>query len=441
MKRFSQNTASVRPGAVVMYVDMNSFFASCEQQDDQWLQGRPVGVCTHESPHACVIAPSVEAKAFGVKTGMRLHECRQLCPQIIPVVANPVKYRQYHLQIMQVLRGYCDEVIPKSIDEAVLDFTSYRLVYKDFPALAAQIRAGIAQIGAHLRCSIGIAPNVFLAKLGTELQKPDGLIRITPENLDTYLAGMKLSDLPGIARRNERRLQLIGIRTPLELRYASPALLRKAFGGITGHYWHCRLNFMEVDMYKNDYRAMSAMRTVSPQQRASPQALESLLIALCSRLEQRMVKQEVFCREAGFFIRYRDHTGWDTRIRFQQPVQDGMDIRDYILQEVRAFERQHAAPLLTGRMQSMGVYVQRFVSDKAVAYTLFDNNMRRDQLRRVLYSIRDRYGKNSVRKAVETIVPDVLRDAIGFGSVKDLYEGERFNKYLVEEDKTIRRQS
>ncbi len=436
MKSFSQNTISVRPGAVVMYVDMNSFFASCEQQENARLQGRPVVVCTHESPYACIIAPSVEAKVYGVKTGMRLNECRMLCPQAIPVVASPVLYRQYHVKILGVLRRYCEEVIPKSIDEAVMDLTSYRMVYKDMTMQARQIKGDIAEAcGEHIKCSIGIAPNAFLAKLATDLQKPDGLVRITPENLDGILAGLSLTDLPGIAKKNEARLRMIGIRTPLEMRYASSSLLRKAFGGITGHYWYCRLNFMEVDLYQNEYRGMSAMRTISPQQR-TPQALDSLLISLCTRLEQRLVKQEVFCREAGFFIRYRDRTGWDTRVRFERPVQDGMDIRNYILHEIRRYEQARASgALLHDQTYSMGISVHRFVSDKLVQYSLFDNDIHRDLLRKTLYLIKDKYGKNSVRKASETIMPGVMRDAIGFGSVKDMYQGEggHFNQYLMEE--------
>ncbi len=434
MKSFSQNTLSVRPGATVMYVDMNSFFASCEQQEDARLRGQPVAVCTHESPYACVIAPSVEAKTYGIKTGMRLNECRMLCPQVIPVVANPVLYRKYHVAILNILRGYCEEVIPKSIDEAVMDLTSYRLVYKDVMALAMQVKADILKaFGAYIRCSVGIAPNAFLAKLATDLQKPDGLVRITPENLDGILAGLSLTDLPGIAKKNEARLRMMGIRTPLEMRYVSSALLRKAFGGIIGYYWHCRLNFMEVDLYQNDYRGMSAMRTVSPGQR-TPQGLDSLLISLCTRLEQRLVKQGVFCREAGFFIRYRDQTGWDTRIRFERPVQDGMDIRNYILHEIRRYEQTHApGMLLHDQAHSMGVSIHRFVSDKLVQYSLFDNDIHRDHLRKVLYQIKDKYGKNSVRKASETIMPDVMRDAIGFGSVKDMYQGAQFNQYLLEE--------
>lgn len=436
MKRYSANSSEYKPNAVIMYIDMNSYFASCEQQEHPELRGKPIGVITHPSEYACVIAPSIEAKKFGVKTGMRLPDCRALCPQLIPVLARPYVYRHYHVKIMKVLHQYCDDVIAKSIDEAVMNFTSYRLIYKDFNALAHKIKADIrTTCGEFVKCSIGIAPNAFLAKLATEIQKPDGLIEITPENIDGYLEKMKLTDLPGIASANERRLKLIGINTPLELRHGSEALLRKAFGGVVGNYWHRRLHFIETDMYKNDYRGMSAGRTVSRQQRENPQALESLLISLCTRLEQRLVKQEVFCRQCSFLIRYHDMPGWDVNIHFGQPLQDATEMRRYIQQRIDEFEKAHPGfRLLNDKVQHIGVAITNFVSDKHVQYTLFDNKIKEDNLRKTMYKLKDMYGKNMVRKASETMQAHEMRDAIGFGSVKDLYEGAHFNQYMLEDD-------
>ncbi|HRO41514.1 MAG TPA: hypothetical protein PL009_01675 [Flavipsychrobacter sp.] len=438
------NSFIANPNAIVMYIDMNSFFASCEQQDNEELRGRPVGVCPFASPTACVIAPSIEAKKFGVKTGMRLNECRALCPDIIPVSARPHRYRWYHIEIMKVLHSYCDDVMAKSIDEAVINLTSYRLVYKNLKDLAFKIKEDIRKAcGDFVKCSIGIAPNSFLAKLGTELQKPDGLVQITPENVDEHLKKLKLTDLPGIARANEKRLLMIGIKNPYEMRHSSPAILRKAFGGIVGHYWHCRLNFMEVDLYENNYRAMSATRSVSKAQRENKQALEGLFISLCTRLEQRMVKQSVFCREAGFFIKYKDFTRWDTHVRFTYPVQDAMDLRHYLEDRIREFEKAHSVEMFNPQTQHLGVIISKFIKTEHVSYTLFDNKMKQDKLRLVMYSIKDRFGKDIVRKACETVAPNEYKDAIGFGSVKDMYgslvdkEGNTYkeviNKYLLEE--------
>lgn len=420
-----------------MYVDMNSFFASCEQQLDHRLRGKPVGVCPYESPNAAVIAVSVEAKAMGITTGMRLIECRQICPQLIIRPSQPVKYRHFHVMIIDVLKKYCGDVIPKSIDEAVLNFTSYKLIYKDFISIARNIKKDIKAHADYLKCSIGIAPNAFLAKLATDLQKPDGLVEITADNLDGYLQKLKLTDLPGIASANEKRLKKVGIYTPLELRYASLSLLRKAFGGIVGYYWHCRLNFNEVDLYRNQTKSMGAGRTVASQQSASPQTLDALMISLCTRLEQRMVKQAVFCRQAIFAVGYKNRGGWKALFHFANPLQDAIELRSYIMQRITEYETAcPSSPILTTDVFSINITVQDFIKDECIQYKLFDNRIQQDKLRKTMYLLKNKYGKNSIRKACETIEPGVMKDAIGFGSVRELEAddgGKGLNNFLLEE--------
>lgn len=417
------------PNALIMYIDMNSFFASCEQQDNPALREVPIGVCTHESAYACVIAPSIEAKRYGIKTGMRLSECRQLCSSLMPITARPWRYRQIHLGIMEILRSYCEEVVPKSIDEAVLNLSTYRKIYTNPIALAIQIKKDIKARYDYLRCSIGIAPNTFLAKLGTELQKPDGLVVLTPENIDTHLASLQLTDLPGIASRTARRLELAGVRSPLQMRHTSPALLRRAFGSIAGDYWYYRLNFKEVDLYSNPPKSMSAARTLSFAQRHSPDALETMLSSLCTRLEQRMVKQDLFCKEVSFAIRYTNRTSWDTKIPFAMPRQDALDLRKAILDSIRQFEQQHPdAVIFNSLTLHMSVTVHRFVPASQLNYTLFENTWKQDKVRKTIYNIKDRYGHKSIYKASEVLVVGVMKDAIGFGSVKEMDK----NPYLLE---------
>ncbi len=436
-----QNSAKANAVPLVMFIDMNCYFASCEQQRHPELRGKPVGVLTYDSPNAAVIAASTEAKKFGIKSGMRLGDCRQLCPELITTTTNPPWYRQIHVDVMAILRSYCDDVIPKSIDEAVLNFNSYSLVYNDLSAIAKKIKADIAAKYDYLKCSIGIAPNSFLAKVGTGLQKRDGLVVITPDNIDSYLATMKLTDLPGIATNNERRLHMIGIRNPLEMRHSSPALLRKAFGGVVGDYWHRRLNFAEVDMYSRaENRTMSATRTLSRQQSQNRQVLDSMLISLCTRLEQRMVKSGLFCKEVSFSIRYRDGGSWDTAVKLADPLQDAMEMINYIKERITDYERSHSLQaLFNERVTNLTVVITSFMNGSVMQYSLFDNRMKKDTVRKVMYEIKEVYEQNNiVRKGCELIIPGVMKDAIGFGSVKDMIvklDGEIKNRHLLEEDK------
>ncbi len=170
--------------ARVMFIDMNSFFASCEQQANYWLRKRPVAVCVYTCKNGFVISPSIEAKMRGIKLGMRLNEAIQICPDLVPLETHPQRYREIHKKIIRVLKKYSDEVIPKSIDEAIVNFNRH-IYNKDLKNTALQIKKDInAHVGDWLKCSIGIAPNVFLAKLASDIKKPDGLTHIDHTNID-----------------------------------------------------------------------------------------------------------------------------------------------------------------------------------------------------------------------------------------------------------------
>ena len=327
----------------VLFIDMNSFFASCEQQDNYWLRGRPVAVCVYTGRQGCVIAPSIEAKLRGVKTGMRLDEAAQICPDLMPVETHPNRYRDYHIKIINVLKRFADEVLPKSIDEAVVDLTRYQLAYPSMTDVARRIKQAIrTDVGDYLRCSIGIAPNAFLAKLASNLHKPDGLTIISPANIDEVLAGLTLTDLPGIAHRMAARLQAGGINTPLDLRYASPDRLRLVCQSIVGWHWHLRLNFGgEVDMATQAYKQMQAIRSVSGEQRQSVETLETILRTLCLTLERRLVRQQLFCRRIQGWVRYWNGQRYEDALTVSIPVQDGIDLFTTLSSRMENYQKAH----------------------------------------------------------------------------------------------------
>ncbi|MGF7218524.1 DNA polymerase-4 [Spirosoma lacussanchae] len=408
----------------VLFVDMNSFFASCEQQDNYWLRGRPVGVCVYTGQHGCIIAPSVEAKTKGVKTGMRLDEAMRLCPDLVPVETHPTRYRSYHVKLISVLKQFADDVVPKSIDEAVIDLTNYQLVYKDMEQLARTIKVAIRnEVGDWLRCSIGIAPNVFLAKLASDLQKPDGLTVITPDTIDSVLRSLRLTDLPGIGYRMAVRLEDGGIRTPLDLRYASPQRLKSICKSIVGLHWHLRLNFAgEVDLDSHEeYKSMSAMRTISQEQRSSAERLDELLQSLCLTLERRMVRQGVFCQNLSFSCRYHTGKTYNCEVSFTDPMQDGPDMYRIISERLARFQAaHHCEPVLNEHLRSMSVVVHRFVPADAVPFSLFTNDSRKNTLRKTLYDLKTRFGADKLIRATELRDNPAYRDVIGFGNIKDL---------------------
>jgi DNA polymerase-4 len=420
----NRNRLAEHTSPTVLFVDMNSFFASCEQQENYWLRGRPVGVCVYTGRQGCVIAPSVEAKQRGVKTGMRLDEAIVICPDLVPIETHPDRYRDYHVKVIAVLKQFSDDVIPKSIDEAVVDLTNYQLVYKDMRQVALNIKRSIREkVGDWLRCSIGIAPNAFLAKLASDIQKPDGLTIITPETIDDVLRSLSLIDLPGIGRRMAVRLEEGGIHTPLELRYASPEHLRAVCQSIIGWHWHLRLNFGgEVDLNANtDYKSMSAMRTISAEQRSTPERLDELLQSLCLTLERRMVRNEVFCQALSFSCRYQNGKTYNYEAQLSEPNQDGPELYEIIRQRLDKFQETHRCePVLNEHLRNMSVVVARFIPAEVVPLSLFTNHSRKDKLRKTLYDLKTKFGSDKIMRATELRDDPAYRDIIGFGTIKDL---------------------
>ncbi|GAB3980805.1 DNA polymerase IV [Spirosoma terrae] len=408
----------------VLFVDMNSFFASCEQQVNYWLRGRPVGVCVYTGKHGCIIAPSIEAKNRGVKTGMRLDEAIDLCPDLVPIETHPNRYREYHTKIIAVLRTFSDDVVPKSIDEAVVDLTNYQLAYKDMQQVAKDIKQAIREkVGDYLKCSIGIAPNVFLAKLASDIQKPDGLTIITPDSIDDILKTLSLTDLPGIGYRMADRLQSKGINTPIQLRYASPDHLRIICKSIIGWHWHIRLNFGgEVDLATQEgNKSMSAMRTISADQRQTSERLDELLQSLCLTLERRMVRQKVFCQDLSFSCRYHTGKTFNYEVHFPEPKQDGIELYQIIKDRLARFQQSHhCEPVLNEQLRNMNVVVFRFIPTDVVPLNLFEDNKRKNKFRQTLYDLKAKFGADKLVRATELRDNPIYKDVIGFGNIKDL---------------------
>jgi DNA polymerase-4 len=419
----NQNSIEVRTEARVLFVDMNSFFARCEQQVNYWLRGRPCGVCVYTGKYGCVISLSTEAKALGLKAGSRLNDVMALCPEFIPIESNPTRYREYHVKIINVLREYCDDVVPKSIDEAIINLNNYKLIHPDPVVVARNIKRDILKkVGDFLECSVGIAPNAFLAKLGSVVgKKKGGLQVIDHQNIDEILGTLRLGDLPGIGSNMSYRLERCGVNTPLQMRHTSPDRLKAIFKSIEGIYWHYRLNFIETNIAAQDYRGMQAMRQISAEKRETEGYIDQLFMTLCLTLEKRMVRHNFYCKAIGFTASYTDGTRWDDAFKVSIPIQDAISLMRMIRKRMAKFEEMaKAAPIMNNRISSMRVGVTNFVDNSNMLYSLFEDVDRNEAARKTMHQIKDKFGQDKLVRAVEMTDGKVIKDVIGFGSVKDL---------------------
>lgn len=232
----------------LMHIDLNSCFASIEQQANPRLRGKPVVVAAYTTPSGCILASSIEAKKLGIKTGMRVKDARAIFPSLVVLAPDPDKYRSVHMALKKIISDYTNDFSPKSIDEFVLNLQGYPAFLRGMKAVAAEIKLRIkAEIGEWLTVSVGIGPNRYLAKIGAGLHKPDGLDEINSKNyLDIY-SKLSLTGLCGIKIRNAIRLERMGIHSVLDF-YNSPLWrLKAAFSSINGYYWYLRLRGWEID--------------------------------------------------------------------------------------------------------------------------------------------------------------------------------------------------
>jgi DNA polymerase IV len=216
---------------IILHIDMNAFFASVEQQCNPELQGKPIAVIG-AAKRTVITTCSYEARAFGVKTGMNSWEARQKCPQLIFVVGNNRKYTYTSTQIINIMREYTPLVEVFSIDEAFLDVTGSLSLFGSAERIVELIKGRIReQFG--LTCSVGIAPNKLLAKLASDMQKPDGLTVIRPEEVARVLERVPIKDLCGIGAKTSQQLSSFGIKTCGEVGRFPVEILKRKFG-VTG---------------------------------------------------------------------------------------------------------------------------------------------------------------------------------------------------------------
>ena len=213
---------------VIMHVDMNAFFASVEQQANPQLQGKPVAVVGGNG-RTVITTASYEARACGVKTGMAVWEGRKHCPRLIVVVGDNRKYTHTSSRIIGFMREYTPLVEVFSIDEAWLDVTRSLSIFGTAERIAYLLKARIRE-SFGITCSIGVAPNKLLAKLASDMQKPDGLTVIKPDEVSRLLERLPAKELCGIGKKMERHLSMLGIRTCGELGRFDGELLTKRFG-------------------------------------------------------------------------------------------------------------------------------------------------------------------------------------------------------------------
>jgi DNA polymerase-4 len=301
-----------------LFVDFNSYFASVEQHEDETLRGHPVGVVPVAAETTSLIAASYEAKAFGVGTGTLVRDARRLCPGIQIRVARPERYVYWHHRLIEAI----DRAIPiarvGSIEEVACELVGRQRQRAMAEAIAAQVKheVSLAAPGGAIRCSIGIAPNDFLAKTASDMRKPDGLTVIEQAELPQALHGLTLRDLCGIGASMEARLHDAGISTVEELTAADKHRLRHVWGGIEGERMWGLLRGAWLPVAATVRGSIGHSHVLGPELRNAVGA-RAVLKKLLVKAAMRMRREEMLGGALAVRIRFVGHElRWERDLTF-----------------------------------------------------------------------------------------------------------------------------
>lgn len=270
-----------------LYIDFNSYFASVEQQLSPQLRAKPIAVLAVLAETTCCIAASYEAKAFGIKTGTSVKDARALCPKIIFLEARPQLYVEYHHRLIEIVESCTPVEKVLSIDEMVCRMTGSQQQPENALKLAAQIKQKIAKQFTWIRCSIGIAPNTFLAKVASNMQKPDGCVLLDAQDIPDKLLKLALRDLNGIGKQMEARLNRHKIITVADLYQANRQQLQAAWGSVEGERMYEKLRGLEPHYVHHARSSLGHSHVLPPEQRhffGAKAVLHRLLQKSCMRL-------------------------------------------------------------------------------------------------------------------------------------------------------------
>lgn len=404
-----------REKPMLMHVDLNSCFATIEQQANPLLRGKPLVVAAYSTPNAFILAPSIEAKAIGIKMGMRIRDAWEVSRNVVVRTPDPPKYRDVHMKFMKIFTSYTPDVTAKSIDEAILDFKPLANLNPDLVGIAKEIKARMkTEIGEWIRCSIGISTNMFLAKLGASLHKPDGLTVIDHTNLlDTY-RGAELMDFCGINVRYKARLQLHGIRTPIDFFNAQCEHLEKrVFRSIVGRRWFEKLRGFEAD--QKDFPTKSVGQQYALKIPTDDRhELSRLTMKLCEKMGRRLRKKGLLAHGVHMWFNYRNHTSWHRGRLMEQEMYTTLDLYRHAM---RIMDAQPDPQPIT----HMGVSCYGLREYNSMQLSIFEEEY--SKARRVADAadtLNDKYGEFTVVPGTMMDMDDLILDRIAFGGVRDM---------------------
>ena len=400
-----------------LHIDLNSFFASVEQQLHPEFRDRPLAVVPTVADTTCCIAASYEAKALGIKTGTQVGEAKKKCPEIILVAGNHEDYAKYSHRISKAVERCCPVAHTPSIDEMVCQLIGREQEPPAARKIALEIKQAIKDdVGETLRCSIGMAPNRYLAKIASDMQKPDGLIGLLPSQLPRAIAHLELRDLPGVGARTEVRLNAKEITTMEQLLALDREGMHKLFDSVWGDRMYHWLRGAETGddgapVPSEIQKSLGHSHVLGPEFRSAEGAW-AVAHKLLHKAAMRLRMEKFYTGSMAVTIRYQltreqaerlkakkhfsgiKHTGWGMEARFAD-CQDTLTM----LEVLRKIWQQAPVGPEFARPFFVGVTLTRLIPENEHQETLFGDADNRGELSATMDKLNLKYGHTTLHFA------------------------------------------
>jgi DNA polymerase-4 len=427
-------TETSEPRVAWLFLDLNSYFASVEQELRPELRSRPIAVVPVVADTTCCIAASYEAKAYGVRTGTTVGDARKLCPGIELIEARHEVYVDYHHRIVEAVESCVPVTAVMSIDEMAC-----RLIGREQPLLAALDLAGRVKeavrlrAGSTLRCSVGLAPNRYLSKIASDMEKPDGLVALTPDILQAALLRLTPRDLPGVGARMEKRLRDCGILTMAHLLKLEREEMNSVWGGIGGEkLWHWLRGEDFNDPQLEHRKSISQSHVLGPELRTIEGAW-AVLHKLLHKAAMRLRAARLWTTHLTLHIKYSVPRNAATRVHLSGIPQDAwskgtslIECQDNqtLIEGLQTLWAQRPRGPRFEKPFFAGIALGNLVPDHLHTLSLFsalEDESRRARIASTMDSLNLKYGTHTVMAASTLLAGAAAPTRIAFTSIPDLF--------------------
>ncbi|MGH1375858.1 MAG: Y-family DNA polymerase [Alphaproteobacteria bacterium] len=399
------------PGIKWLFMDLNSYFASVEQQENPNLRGKPVIVTPMQTDYTCAIAASYEAKAYGIKTGTMVSDAKNMCPNLHCVQAQHDTYVAYHNRIIEEVVKHTPINRIWSIDELSSRIPPAKRTANGAQKIAKKIKDGLHEnIGEAINCSIGFAPNSLLAKIACEMHKPDGLTILRQEDLPHKILHLQLTDIPGIGKNIKKRLNTSRIYTVEDFWNISPKHARKIWGSVAGERFWYLIHGYDIEPQETNTSLFGHSRVLDPDLR-TPEKARLIARKLTSKAAKRMRSKEYYAQNISLSVRTKNnyksnrcckiYAAQDTFTLIQ--FIDGMWYE--ILQEI---QNNDANFLRNNSIKKVSISLSNLIKKEDITDEIFHTKIREN------LDIEEH--KNALTHAIDSLQQKYKKDVVSLGT-------------------------